>query len=288
MFINVKHQNSSPTSWSRRNLAILLVLALILLMNASLYALQVRRPINQVMLLRLLKNSNAKELAYQLIQTYPHAPLFTQGLFLDGGFLYESSGLYHHSKLQKLHLETNEVKQAHHLPPHYFAEGIVIMGDLLYQLTYQEQKAFIYNKKNLTLLKTIELPGEGWGLTSDGKHLIKSDGSAQLTFISPVDFKETHCLEVTINKRPIPWLNELEMIRGRIVANVWQTSIILFISPDSGQVDAWINIEDLKPKMRCSSSRCVANGIAYDADRDTLIVTGKFWPHYYRIKLLSQ
>ncbi|WP_165474758.1 glutaminyl-peptide cyclotransferase [Legionella nagasakiensis] len=244
-----------------------------------------RPTITQTSLERQLRSAHIAKYDYEILETYPHAHHFTQGLVLDKHELYESSGLYKHSKLQKIDLSTGKTIQTHILAPHFFAEGIALLNNQLYQLTYREQTAFVYHKKSLALQKTFHYSGAGWGLTSDGKQLIMSNGSEVLRFVDVKTFKPSKMLTVKINNLPLTSLNELEFIQGKIYANVWPTSIIVILSPETGRVEGWLNIQALKPTHNCLSTTCVANGIAYDKRNNTLLVTGKFWPHLYRIKV---
>ncbi|MBX3709106.1 MAG: glutaminyl-peptide cyclotransferase [Gammaproteobacteria bacterium] len=235
---------------------------------------------------KILVSAHVPEYHYQIINTYPHNKNnFTEGLLLENGYLYESSGLYRKSRLQKIEVNSGKILQTHSLPPQYFAEGITIFGDQLYQLTYREQTGFIYDKNTFALQKTFHYTGQGWGLTTDNKQLIMSNGSATLSFIDPQTLKISHSLLVAAKDQPIQSLNELEYINGKIYANVWPTSIIIIISPENGRVEGWFNISALKPTSGCTSADCVANGIAYNEMDDTLLVTGKLWSHLYAIKI---
>lgn len=231
--------------------------------------------------------SKTPEYGFELIKTYPHdTQTFTEGLLLDDGYLYESSGLYAKSSLKKTNFSNGQIVKEYSLPPRYFAEGIAIIGNFLYQLTYLEKTGFIYDKNTLKLEKTFQYSTEGWGLTTDGKQLIMSNGSDTLYFINPQTFKILRALQVTDQTHhPINSLNDLEYINGKIFANVWPTEIIIIISPQSGMVEGWINIDSLEPHADYLTADSVANGIAYEKKTDTLLVTGKNWPYLFSIKI---
>lgn len=224
--------------------------------------------------------------AYQIIHTYPHDPqAFTQGLVLVDGHLYESTGLYGKSSLRMVELETGRVLQLHNLPKQYFAEGLTNWGSTLIQLTWKSGTAFVYDRFSFRLLRTFQYPGEGWGLTQDGKRLILSDGSATLRFLDPHTFKEVRSIHVRDHGSPVNQLNELEYVRGEIYANVWQTDKIARISPKTGKVLGWIDLANLLSPNQRTSPDAVLNGIAYDSLHDRLFVTGKLWPKLFEIRL---
>ncbi len=241
----------------------------------------------QSMLEQLLINSNVPQYDFSVIKSLPHAPhAFTEGLLVDDGYLYESTGLYSESKLRKIDLANGNILQEYTLQSRYFGEGIAVIGSALYQLTYKENTGFVYNKNTFKPEKSFQYSTQGWGLTTDGKRLIMSDGTDKLQFIDPDTFQVTGYLSVTSPAhQPIYALNELEYIDGKIYANVWPTEIILIISPQSGTVEGWINIQALKPHPACMTSDCIANGIAYDENNHALYVTGKNWPNIYLIRI---
>lgn len=217
-------------------------------------------------------------------RSYPHDPnAFTQGLVWDRGLIYESTGRYGHSTLNVRELKTGRLLRRHELPETMFGEGIALVGDEIIQLTWKEHQALIYDKASLRLKRTLPYAWEGWGLTHDGRHLIVSDGSAQLRFLDPATLHEVRRLKVTIGGQPIDQLNELEFVKGEILANVYGLDRIARISPQTGHVIAWIEFAHLFPQQQRPSSDAVLNGIAYDASRDELIVTGKYWPKLFVI-----
>ncbi|HXH25386.1 MAG TPA: glutaminyl-peptide cyclotransferase [Vicinamibacterales bacterium] len=222
---------------------------------------------------------------YEIVNRYPHDPeAFTQGLIYRDGFLYESTGLHGRSSLRKVRLETGEVVARREIDRRYFAEGLTDWGDRLIQLTWESNIGFVYDLSSFTLLRTFDYPGEGWGITHDGRRLIMSDGTPALRFLDPATFRETGRLVVRDGGRPVDDLNELEFVEGEIYANVWLTDRIAIIAPDSGRVSAWVDLGGLLPR-RTLRGDDVLNGIAYDAARKRLFVTGKLWPALFEIRV---
>ncbi len=223
---------------------------------------------------------------YKVVHTYPHDPgAFTQGLFWMDGVLYEGTGLNGRSSIRRVDLETGRVIDQLGIPKEYFGEGLAAFGPSLYELTWQSGVAFVYDKATFRLEKQFHYTGEGWGLTTDGKRLIMSDGTAYLRFLDPATFGETGRVEVTDAGNPVKELNELEYIKGEVYANVWQTNRIVRIDPESGHIKAWVDLTGLLTPAE-SRDVDVLNGIAYDAQRDRLFVTGKLWPHLFEIKII--
>lgn len=223
---------------------------------------------------------------YEVVRVYPHArDAYTQGLIYLDGFLYESTGLNGASSVRKVDLTTGAVLQRFDLDGRYFAEGMTAWGPDLVQLTLRSGTGFVYDRRTLRLRQTFRYAGEGWGLTHDGRRLIMSDGSAVLRFLDPLTYAAAHELRVHDAGRPVARLNELEYVRGEIYANVWPTDRIARISPDTGQVLGWIDIEGLLSPAERTATVGDLNGIAYDAQRDRLFVTGKRWPKLFEIRV---
>ncbi len=228
---------------------------------------------------------------YRIVKTYPHDRMaYTQGLLWLDGFLYESTGQYGASSLRKVRLETGQVIERHDLEDTYYGEGLAAWGGRFYQLTWTQQTGFIYDydRARLRQVGTFRYSGEGWGLTQDGKRLIMSDGTAELRFIDPRTLKETGRLKVHAGGVPVGELNELEVVRGEIFANIYRTERIARISPKSGAVTGWIDLTGLLPQADRWIPVDVLNGIAYDAARDRLFVTGKLWPKLFEIELIRR
>ena len=223
---------------------------------------------------------------YEVIDTYPHdRTAFTQGLVFDDGVLYEGTGLYGESTLRRVELKTGAVLKEIHLQDEFFGEGVTLWNDTLIQLTWRSGFGFVYDKTSFVLLREFTYPTEGWGITHDGKRLIMSDGTATLHFWDPATFKEISQIAVHDNGVPVTHLNELEYVNGEVYANVWQTNRIARISPETGRVTGWIELEGLLTEEDYAQPVDVLNGIAYDAKYDRLFVTGKYWPKLFEIKL---
>ncbi|MEM7032013.1 MAG: glutaminyl-peptide cyclotransferase [Chloroflexota bacterium] len=223
---------------------------------------------------------------YEIVNVYPHNPdAFTQGLIYLDDILYEGTGLRGASTIRKVDLETGTVLQSANLNAVLFGEGITILGDKLYQLTWQARRGFVYDKNTFALEQEFTYPTEGWGLTHNGEHLIMSDGTANLYFLDPETLTEVSRVEVTDRGAAVPQLNELEYIDGLVYANIWRSDFIAMIDPQNGAVVGWVNLTNiLGPEDRVQRVD-VLNGIAYDAQGDRLFVTGKWWPKLFEIKL---
>ncbi len=225
---------------------------------------------------------------YRVVNEYPHDPYaFTQGLVYEDGIFYEGTGLtLGRSSLRKVALETGEVLQIHYLGSQYFGEGISVVGDRIWQLTWQNHVAFLYDKETFEQLDTIHYPTEGWGLTYDGERLIMSDGTATLYFRDPATFEALGQVTVYDDEGPVTRLNELEYINGKVFSNVWTTNRIAIIDPLTGRVEAWLDLTGLLDGVELPSEVDVLNGIAYDAAGERLFVTGKWWPVLYEIEII--
>lgn len=222
---------------------------------------------------------------YEVVRTLPHDPrAFTQGLVFRNGGLLESTGLHGASTLREVELLTGKVLKQVAVPRQYFAEGLAVIGDRAYQLTWQSQKGFIYDADTFQARGEFAYAGEGWGLATDGKVLILSDGTHRIRFLDPVTFAVVRTIEVAAEGKPVDRLNELEFIRGEIFANVWQTERVVRIDPATGNVRGEIDFSGLlTPAERAAVD--VLNGIAYDAAGDRLWVTGKNWPKLFEVRL---
>jgi glutaminyl-peptide cyclotransferase len=226
---------------------------------------------------------------YEIVNIFPHDPsAYTQGLVYHQGVLYESTGLNGSSSLRKVELQTGRVLQRINVPDQFFAEGLVLFNNKLIQLTWQSQRAFVYDLESFQMLNTFSYTGEGWGLTHDGRALLMSDGTNQIRFLNPETFAVLRTINVLDNGRPIHQLNELEYIKGELFANIYQTDRIARIDPQSGQVSGWINLAGLLPYEDRARGVDVLNGIAYDEAGDRLFVTGKLWPKLFEIRLLTR
>ena len=239
-----------------------------------------------VVILVLLSNSpvNPEPLhyTYDIVKVYPHDKnAFTQGLIFEDGVLFESTGLYGHSTLRRVELETGKVLQLYALPNQYFGEGITIFDDKIIQLTWRSNRGFVYDKHSFDLLQEFNYPTEGWGITHDGSRLIMSDGTATLYFLDPETFEKVGQVEVH-DTGPVTELNELEYIQGEVYANIWKEEKIAIINPQTGQVVGWINLEGIQDLGNLDTGN-VLNGIAYDEKEDRLFATGKRWSQLFEI-----
>ena len=222
---------------------------------------------------------------YDVVNVYPHdRDAFTQGLLFREGVLYESTGLNGKSSLRKVQLETGKVLQQIPIDARYFAEGLTDWSGRLVQLTWNTNVGFVYDLASFKQLQTFSYAGEGWGLARDDRRLIMSDGTSTLRFLDPQTLKVTGQVQVSDGNVPVRDVNELEFIDGQVYANIWLTDRIAMIAPDTGRVTAWINLAGLMSKSRLSSD-AVLNGIAYDAQRQRLFVTGKLWPSLFEIRV---
>ncbi|MGI9249639.1 MAG: glutaminyl-peptide cyclotransferase [Pseudohongiellaceae bacterium] len=224
---------------------------------------------------------------YRVVNSFPHdINAYTQGLSYHDGYLYESIGKYGQSTLSRLQLETGEVVQSRKLSRRYFGEGIEIIGERIYQLTWRENMVFVYDLESFEAAGTHYNPSEGWGLAFDGESLILSDGTANLQFLDPETFKVRREIQVTVNDTPLPNLNELEFINGEVWANVWQTDYIVRINPADGRISGIIDLDGLSAQTTLGSIEAVLNGIAWDEETERLFVTGKHWANLFEIELV--
>lgn len=215
---------------------------------------------------------------YQIVRSYPHdREAFTQGLVYHNGALFEGTGLNGRSSIRKVKLETGEVLQIEKLEHRYFGEGIAIWRDTLIQLTWQSEVGFVYDLATFERKRSFTYRGEGWGLTHDGT----------LRLIDPATLKETGRIRVRDQGKAVPHLNELEVVKGEILANIWGTQRIARIAPATGQVTGWIDLTGLLTPREAAGTD-VLNGIAYDAAGDRLFVTGKLWPKLFEIRIIAR
>jgi glutamine cyclotransferase len=227
---------------------------------------------------------------YRVVAEYPHDHrAFTQGLAYVDGVLYEGTGLNGESTLRRVDLETGEVLQAVRLSEEYFGEGIAVLGDRIYQLTWRNGICVVFDRETFELLEALTYQTEGWGLTTDGERLIMSDGTNRLFIRDPETFAELDTIDVYEGPQAIWSLNELEVVDGEIWANVWYTDRIARIDPETGQVTGWIDLTGLlSERDRERRPAAVLNGIAYDPETDRLFVTGKLWPKLFEIEVVPR
>lgn len=238
----------------------------------------------------LFSCSDAKVKMYgiEVVAEYPHdTEAYTQGLFFYGNQLYESTGLHGKSSFRKVDIETGNVLRRLDFDEKYFVEGSVMFKDNLYVLTWESRVAFLYDAKTLEYKSSWRYPREGWGITTDGKQLIASDGSANLYFLDD-KFTQKDKKLVTVDGRPVRWLNELEYIDGKVWANVYTSDEIVIINPKNGKVEGVIDCRGLLPKEQRKPSTDVLNGIAYNPETGKIYLTGKNWPKLYEIRLVEK
>ena len=232
-------------------------------------------------------SAQVKEYRVKVVKEYPHdTGAYTQGLFFHEGVLYESTGQWGESSLRTVNLETGVPIQQKKLNQKYFGEGSVILNGSLYVLTWTNKVAFRYDAATLTYQETLNYPREGWGLTTDGRQLIASDGTSSLYFLDE-RMKVQRKVQVKWNDRPLRNLNELEWIDGKVWANVYLTDMIAIINPDNGKVEATIDCAGLLPVKLRRPETDVLNGIAQDAEGH-IYLTGKYWPRLYQVELVKQ
>jgi glutamine cyclotransferase len=227
-----------------------------------------------------------KKNGYKVVHTYPHnRDAFTQGLVYDNGVLFEGTGQETGSTLREVELETGRVIRQHNLDASLFGEGIALLHDRIFQVTWKDKIGYVYNKSDFKLLNKIYYPTEGWGLTTINDKIVMSDGTNVLYFYEPEMFTVVSKIEVYDNEKKVDQLNELEYINGEIWANIWMTDLIARIDPETGKVLAYINLRGLLPASDRDADTDVLNGIAYDSSARRIFVTGKKWPKLFEIKI---
>lgn len=243
----------------------------------------------------LLADKEPTVYKYNVINTYPHDPeAYTQGLEYRDGYLYESTGRKGKSSLRKVNLKSGEVLEKIEVAPTYFAEGMTILNDKIYQLTWQSKKGFIYDLAEFKQIGIFPYGQsiEGWGLTNDGEKIIKTDGTEKVWFLDAKTLKESSYIEAYSNKQKVKDLNELEYVNGKIYANVWQKNILLIMNPESGAIEGIADLNGLEKEIaktqNLDPSDDVLNGIAYDKKGDRLFVTGKHWGKLFEIQLVKR
>lgn len=235
---------------------------------------------------------------YEIVKTYKHDPkAFTEGLTFHAGYLYESTGSQDYngaSSIRKIDLASGEVKQKRGLEQRFFGEGLTILNDKIYQLTWNEKIAFVYDVNSFEPQTSFAYTGEGWGLTNDGTNLIMGDGSHILRFVEPTTFRTVRTINVFNNGKPLTNINELEFIKGEIWANIWHSeepdklgkpNYIARIDSQNGKVLGWVDLGGISPDDVARDPENTLNGIAYDADNDRIFVTGKQWKKLFEIKI---
>tara|TARA_R110002049_G_scaffold303997_1_gene498798 strand:- start:1125 stop:2036 length:912 start_codon:yes stop_codon:yes gene_type:complete len=238
--------------------------------------------------IQLFNNVIPSYYTYEVVNTYPHdITSYTQGLEFYNGELYESTGQKKESKLRKVNFETGEVLKNNNLEDQYFGEGLTILNDKIYQLTWQAKRGFVYDVNTFEKLSTFNYgtSKEGWGICNDGKTLFKSDGTEKIYLLNPENLTEKGHIEVYTEKSKIPSLNELEWIDGKIYANIYQRNGVVIINPETGGVEGVIDFKPLRKLVKQHPELDVLNGIAYHPERKTIFVTGKNWDKLFEVKI---
>lgn len=232
---------------------------------------------------------------FEIVKAYPHDPrAFTQGLVFLNGTLYEGTGGTDgddfYSSLRNVELETGRVRKKIDLDRDYFGEGVAVLNGKIYQLTWREATAFVYNLEDFSKIGEFRYPGEGWGLTTDGTNLFMSDGTHVIRVVNPENFQTVRTIVVNDERgRPILELNELEWVKGEIWANVWQSGWIMRIDPETGKLLGRIDLRKMVEEERDLNKKAdVLNGIAYDEAGDRIFVTGKLWRRLFEIKVVPK
>lgn len=241
-----------------------------------------------ILLLSVSCEAKVRNYRPQVVASYPHDKTsYTQGLFFHGGKMYESTGQYGESTMRIVDPVSGKALKRLDFDRKYFVEGSVILDGKLYILTWTNKVVFVYDAETFEYERTLAYPREGWGLTTDGKQLIASDGSSRLYFMDP-SLKVQRTVTVRLNDRPVRYLNELEYIDGKIWANVYTSDLIMIIDPSDGKVEATVDCTGLLPKQYQDRHTDVLNGIAYDPDHKKIYLTGKNWKRLFEVTLVSK
>lgn len=237
-----------------------------------------------VVLVACTTSEGREPLPFEVTARFPHDPMaYTEGLVWSNGVLYESTGQYGHSDIRRVDLRTGKVLASRPLSPNRFGEGIALLDGTLYQLTWESRVGYTYDAATLAPRDSFHFAGEGWGLATDGKSLIMSDGSDSLRFLSPTTFQVERVVHVRYNGSPLYKINELEYVNGDLLANVYESNWVLRIDPTSGNVRELLNFGELYGDRPASAE--VMNGIATSPDSGTLLLTGKFWPVMFEVRV---
>lgn len=233
-------------------------------------------------------DAKVRQYKVKVVKEYSHDEMsYTQGLFFQGDKMIETTGQYGESTLKLVEPSTGKAVKRFNFDRKYFIEGSVELNGNIYILTWRNKVAFVYDAKTLEYKQTYSYPREGWGLTTDGKNLIASDGSSRLYWLDG-QFRQQKALQVKMNGRPINQLNELEWIDGKIWANVYLTDMIVIINPNSGEVEATVDCTGLLPKHLRDEYTDVLNGIAYNPVTKKIYLTGKYWKRLYEVELVEK
>jgi glutaminyl-peptide cyclotransferase len=248
----------------------------------------VRHPTLLVLAVLAACEQAADRPAIELVRVLPHdTGAYTQGLLVDDGRLFESTGRYGHSTLREVDPATGAVLRSVRLDERYFGEGLALVGDRLIQLTWQDGKAFIYDRDSFELLGSFDYEGEGWGLCFDGESLFMTDGTSTLQRRDPADFRLLDSRRITLGGAPLARVNELECVGDDIYGNVYLTDLIVRIDRTTGAVQAVFDAAGLIGSDRPANADAVLNGIAWNQASGTFFITGKLWPRMYEVRLVE-
>ena len=239
----------------------------------------------------IVASQSPKLYTYNVLETYPHdIEAYTQGLEFKGDTLYESTGQYKQSSLRKTNYQSGEVIQNIPLSDQYFGEGLTIINDKIYQLTWREKTGFIYDLSTLKRTGTFVYgkSKEGWGLCNDGKTIYKSDGTQKIWLLNSGTLSEDDYIEIYTNTRKIKSVNELEWVNGKIYANIYEKDAVAIVNPSNGAVEGVINLKGLKDQVTQHSKLNVLNGIAYKGEENILYITGKNWDKLFKIEIVEK
>ncbi|MDC7993887.1 glutaminyl-peptide cyclotransferase [Altibacter sp. HG106] len=259
------------------------------MLTAKVYAEGEIFEVSQVIL--LLSDTAPVLYTYEILERYPHdQEAYTQGLEFRGDILYESTGQYQHSTLRKTNYETGEVLQQVDLKDTYFGEGLTILKDKVYQLTWRENTGFVYNANDLSRIQTFQYAAskEGWGLCNDGATLYKSDGTQRIWRLDPTTLEEQGYIEMYTHKARIKSVNEMEWVDGKIYANIYEAEGIAIVNPESGAVEGVIDCSGLKEEVTQHPDLNVLNGIAYKGEPNILYLTGKNWDQLFKVRIVKK
>ncbi|MBZ9786063.1 glutaminyl-peptide cyclotransferase [Psychroflexus sp. CAK57W] len=241
--------------------------------------------------IKILNDDSPKLYTYEIVNTYPHdISAYTQGLEFHADTLYESTGQRGESSLRKVNYKTGEVLKHVELDQFYFGEGLTILNDKIYQLTWQSQEGLVYDLETMDLLSKFAYSEskEGWGLCNDGEQLYKSDGTNKIWILDPESLEEESYIQPTTHKAVLNQMNELEWVEGKIYANTYQKDGVVIIDPKNGAVEGVVDFRGLREKVKQHSNLDVLNGIAYHKSTQRLFVTGKNWNKLFEVKLIEK
>ncbi|MFV0346708.1 MAG: glutaminyl-peptide cyclotransferase [Bacteroidales bacterium] len=239
--------------------------------------------------LTVLSDITPKQLKYTVKREFDHRrEFYTQGLEYFKGNILESTGEHGESGIFLLDKNATSVMKEVRLDDKYFGEGVSVLNNKIYQLTWQSKKGFVYDADNFSLIDSFALPSnEGWGITNDGRHLIISDGTSRIFFLSPDNFKTQKSISIYNDKGQVKYLNELELVGNKLYANVYTTNTILQIDINTGQVLAYLDLSEVAKQMKGTTKYPLdyLNGIAWNKEKNTMLLTGKRWPKYFEVEL---